>query len=388
MALLVAVGLLALVPLVWWLVTVLRFETPNGTLVVQINHAETEARIKNGKLTLLGPDGKVRYTLSASERSKQIEAGPYKVRVEGADGVTLSTTEFTLTKGDKVTVRVTAVPKAGEKVAKAVDPDRKAAEWVLSVGGTVKVNGQDPDIKVIADLPRPAFQLTWIDLHDNKHVSDAALAPCKDCKSLVNLNLDRTQVTDAGLAWFKDCKKLMFLSLVGTKVGDAGLAHLKDCKGLGAINLNSTQVSDSSLASFRDYQVLWAIDLGGTKVSDAGLAPLKDCKILVILGLAGTKVSNAGLPHLKECKKLTSLVLSDTKVSDLSSLKGMKLQALYCNATQVSDLSPLLGMPLKDLRCDFKAERDTKILRSITTLETINGKPVKEFWKEVEAKKP
>jgi hypothetical protein len=54
----------------------------------------------------------------------------------------------------------------------------------------------------------------------------------------------------------------------------------------------------------------------------------------------------------------------------------------------VSDLSPLKGMPLKDLRCDFKAERDAKVLRSITTLETINGKPVKEFWKEVDAKKP
>ena len=52
--------------------------------------------------------------------------------------------------------------------------------------------------------------------------------------------------------------------------------------------------------------------------------------------------------------------------------------------TQVSDLSPLKGIPLKDLRCDFKPERDTEILRSIKTLETINDKPVAEFWKEVE----
>jgi hypothetical protein len=45
-------------------------------------------------------------------------------------------------------------------------------------------------------------------------------------------------------------------------------------------------------------------------------------------------------------------------------------------------------MPLKELFCDFKPERDTEVLRSIKTLETINGKPAGEFWKEVEGKKP
>jgi hypothetical protein len=44
-------------------------------------------------------------------------------------------------------------------------------------------------------------------------------------------------------------------------------------------------------------------------------------------------------------------------------------------------------MPLQELQCDFKPERDTEILRSIKTLEKINDKPVKQFWKEVEAKK-
>jgi len=43
-------------------------------------------------------------------------------------------------------------------------------------------------------------------------------------------------------------------------------------------------------------------------------------------------------------------------------------------------------MPLKELRCDFKPKRDAEILRSIKTLETINGKTTKEFWKEVDEK--
>jgi Leucine-rich repeat (LRR) protein len=92
--------------------------------------------------------------------------------------------------------------------------------------------------------------------------------------------------------------------------------------------------------------------------------------------------------HLKDCKNLIGLGFSSTQVTDLSMLKGKQLVALSCQGTRVTDLSPLKGMPLKILNCDFKPERDTAILRSIKTLETINGKPAAEFWKEFEAKKP
>jgi hypothetical protein len=45
-------------------------------------------------------------------------------------------------------------------------------------------------------------------------------------------------------------------------------------------------------------------------------------------------------------------------------------------------------MALTELLCDFKPERDAKLLRSIKTLEKINGKPANAFWKEVDAKPP
>jgi len=132
---------------------ILRVETANGTLVVEMDDAETEAHIKNGKLILTGPDDKVRYTLSPSEGDKKIEAGPYKIRVEGADGLTLDTSEFTLKKGDKVTVRATAIPKVA---VKSLDPDREAAQWVLSIGGPVKVYQEETNIKGAGDRPPEA----------------------------------------------------------------------------------------------------------------------------------------------------------------------------------------------------------------------------------------
>ncbi len=76
-------------------------------------------------------------------------------------------------------------------------------------------------------------------------------------------------------------------------------------------------------------------------------------------------MSDAGLAHLKDCKSLTDCWLSGTRVTDLSLLKAW---------------------PLKTLFCDFNAHRDAKILRSIKTLEQINGKPATDFWREVDAR--
>ena len=71
---------------------------------------------------MTGPDGKVRYTLSAGERDKKIDAGPYKVKVEGADGLTLDTPEFTLKKGDTVTVRVARLRLTSRSAGKTAIP--------------------------------------------------------------------------------------------------------------------------------------------------------------------------------------------------------------------------------------------------------------------------
>jgi hypothetical protein len=74
-------------------------------------------------------------------------------------------------------------------------------------------------------------------------------------------------------------------------------------------------------------------------------------------------------------------------VSDLALLKGMPLTILNCKGTMVSHLSPLKRMGLKELWCNFQPQRDAELRRSLTSLEGINGKPARQFWKEVDAKK-
>ena len=203
-------------------------------------------------------------------------------------------------------------------------------------------------------------------LRGNGQLADLTPLMGMNLAGLKQLNLNWTQVGDAGLSCFKDCKNLTHLKLWGTRVSDAGIANFKDCENLTG---------------------LW---LGLTKVSNAGLVQFQNCNNLEDLGLPGTQVDDTGLDYFKDCKKLKGLDLSHTLVTHtgLACFKNSKdLMRLYMGDTKVADLSPLKGMPLKELYCDFQPERDAAILRSIKTLENINGKPAAEFWKDVESKK-
>jgi formylglycine-generating enzyme required for sulfatase activity len=145
---------------------------------------------------------------------------------------------------------------------------------------------------------------------------------------------------------------------------------------------------------------LGELSIRGTSVSD--LSPLKGMPLKGFECTACKKLTDlsplAGLP-------LTGIQMAYTPIQDLTPLKGMKLQEINLEASPVADLSPLAGMPLthiiyrgtpvkditvlkgmplKEVVCDFQPARDAVILRGIKTLEKINGKPVAEFWKEVD----
>ena len=192
----------------------------------------------------------------------------------------------------------------------STNPDRRAAEWVLLIGGTItiKENGQARGINAGRDLPDGAFELTQVQLAQNSKVSEAGLAHFKDCKNLTYLDLGGTQASDAGLANFKDCKNLTVLQLGVIPVTDAGLAHFKDCKNLTVLNLYATMVTD------------------------AGLVHVKDCQNLTNLYLHNTQVTDAGLAHFVACPKLASLIVSNTKVTEAgvknlsAALPGCKIE--------------------------------------------------------------
>jgi serine/threonine protein kinase/Leucine-rich repeat (LRR) protein len=341
-----AAVLLAFLPLGYFFGgTIIRIATNQGELVVEVDDPNVEIKVVQNGVVVQDKTAQREFTLTA---------GKGQIEVFEKDGIKLATREFTLTRGGKTTVKVTlqeladarkpkiepkSAPPKGEPGALATgDPDRRAAEYVLSIGGHVRINDKDPWINVA--LPKEPFRLTAVNLHGNQKATDAGLAHFKDCKGLTHLHLQDTRVTDAGLADFKDCKGLTHVDLGATRMTDAGLAHFKDCKGLTYLHLGATQVTDGGLAHFKDCKGLTLLNLEYTRVTDAGLAHFKDCKGLTQLNLYTTQVTDAGLAHFKDCKGLTLLNLENTRVTDagLAHFKDCKgLMQLNLYTTQVTD---------------------------------------------------
>jgi formylglycine-generating enzyme required for sulfatase activity len=220
------------------------------------------------------------------------------------------------------------------RVRVAADPDRRAAEWVLSIGGRIRINGQDDEIIAAEVLPQDAFELTAVDLGKNPQATDAGLTNFKGCQNLTELVLNHTPVSDVGLVHFRECKNLTSLNLGGTLAGDIGLGYFRDCKNLTSLDLRTTHLTDAGLVHFKDCKNLSYLSLARSRVTDAGMAHFKDCLNLTTLSVWETQVTDEGLRHLKNCRNLRTMDLRKTQVSDagveqLEQLKALEVLSLH-----------------------------------------------------------
>lgn len=357
--------------------TVIRLTTGSGTLVIETNDPGVKVTIDGEEVRIQGV-GVEQLTL---------RPGQYKVAAV-IDGKAVSQELVTITHGGKQLVRVTLegieTPVSRDPTEGAIssnDPDRRAAEWVLSVGGKIKIreSGKEREINTSDDLPEGRFELVYVALVNNPKATNEGLAHFDGCEELTTLNLEFTPGTDVGLTYFKNCKKLTLLKLAHISVTDAGLAafqncselrelelervigmtdaalaHFQDCKKLQALNLSSSAVTDIGLANFRNCTNLAELQLTLTDVTDAGLAHFRDCKNLKLLKLGNTKVTDAGLTHIQDCQKLTYIDLSGTQVTDagLAHLQNWpKLGGILLTHTAVSDagLVELVKLPGRNL---------------------------------------
>jgi len=113
--------------------------------------------------------------------------------------------------------------------SQAADPDRRAAEWVLGVGGMLRlsVNGQVREVRATNELPREPFFVTWIHLFEAASVDDSGIKNLNGLKRLESLNVGHTEVSDIGLQELKGLSNLTQLDLTGTQVTPAGAASLQ-----------------------------------------------------------------------------------------------------------------------------------------------------------------
>jgi serine/threonine protein kinase/formylglycine-generating enzyme required for sulfatase activity len=273
---------------------------------------------------------------------------------------------------DKEHVKIAPVEK------QPADADRRAAEWVVSLAGVVRVAvpRQGPvDVRAGGRLPAEKFKVRQINIYsktvhdsdlallegltqlrvlnaENNPVGDEGVAHLKGLTSLGDLNLARTRISDAGLAHLAGLTNLRRLFLWGNpQLSDAGLAHLKGLPNLNGLFLWFDRgVTDNGLAELEGMVSLTELDLNGTRLTDAGLMYLKGLTNLTYLNLMSTRISGAGFIHLKGLPNLRRLDFAYSTLGDfgMANLEGLtKLNHLRLDHTKVTDagLVHLRGLP-------------------------------------------
>jgi serine/threonine protein kinase len=287
--------------------TIYRLVSNVGGLVVEVDDEEVLVKVLRGGVVVHDKTSKRKFTLTAGEG---------EIEVVERDGIKLTTKKFELTRNGKTTVKVT-MRELAEARKRRDDPEYKAADYVLGIGGSVRVLVKDKEVAIEPGtaLPTEPFRLTYIVLLGNRKVDDAGLANLAGCKHLVHLKLDATNVGDDGMAHLKGLETLTNLGLGGTRVTSRGLVCFADFKDLTYLDLFKTEVGDEGLAHFKRSKNLHWVQLGNTELSDEGLSHFADCKRLKAIALEGTKVGDAGLVHLARCKELEKVELKGTTVT-------------------------------------------------------------------------
>ena len=368
-----ALVLVALAPLAYFFGgPVLRYTTNKGQLVVQVDDAAVEVVVKQNGVVVRD---------RTTQREFVLTAGNGEVEVyEKASGLKLATKKFTLTRGGKETVSVRL--EAVKRPLPAGDAERRAAEWVLSIGGKVKIRVVQKEREVAAakDLPADLFQVVAVDLVSNQQVTDAALEHLKPLTNLTILQLENTRVSDDGLRHLKSLTTLNgWLDLSYTQVSDAGLVHLKPLTNLRSLNLNATRVSDVGLVHLRTLTRLTSLGLWRTPIRGDGIKHIKALKDLTILDLHGSQVCDHGLKNLKPLTGLTRLNLRETQVGDdgIVHLRTLtKLTELSLAESNVSDaglghLGVLTSLQHLDLDATRVSDAGLVHLKGLTNLESL-----------------
>lgn len=201
---------------------------------------------------------------------------------------------------------------------RSVIDNRRAAEWILSVGGSVSVaslDGVERGAGKLADLPDAPFAVTRIDLNSRPGITGEGLASLSGLTEVKRLLLAGTSVTDADFVHFADMSKLETIELSNTRLSGEGFEHLRPMPALKDLGLMHNGVGDAAAPFISDCTNLEVLLAQDATITDAGLLKLQGLARLKRLNLTGSKVTDVGLKGLSGMSSLKELYLSNLPLS-------------------------------------------------------------------------
>ncbi len=162
------------------------------------------------------------------------------------------------------------------------------------------------------------------------------------------------------------------------------ISDLRPLKAIETLNTIRCRGSDPGLGKITDLSPLSGLAL--EEFHCRNNPNLKDLSPIRLGDLVFLDASYTGIQTLEGISKapLVQLKIEGTAISDLSPISKMRtLHRLYCEGCPITDFRPIASLPLKQIRGDFQMDRDEEVLRSMKSLQFINGLPVEDFWRQV-----
>ena len=389
--------------------TALRLLSPEGTLVVEVDDPAVSVRV----------DGEEAVVAGAGGRELRLRAGRHEVEASKG-GQPFRREVVTVTRDGRQVLRVGQEPPAAAPAAPAVAlPESAAAAWgrrvaamapaqqVRAVAAKLKELNPAFDGKLkpvveggavvgltlcadgVDDLGPVAALRGLRELYCN--ATDPGKSELADLSPLAGLPLTHLSLHFAAV---NDLTPLRGMPLTGLDLRHTPVADLRPLAGmpLHALTIQSSQVRDLGPLAGMKLKYLDCMNVPVTDLTPlkgmpleellCAYAPVSDLSPLAGMPLRSLNVSNTKVTDLKPLKgsRLDKLVCNDTGVTDLGPLSDSRLVVLTCVGSPVTDFAPLRGLPLRQAHCNFRKDRDGELLRSLTTLEMIDGVTPAEFF--------
>lgn len=195
--------------------------------------------------------------------------------------------------------------------------DRKAAEWVLDMGGMVDVIEVRDRHRIFGkgDLPKHSFDLISISLDKGpktKPVEDFTnLSALAGLRKLAHVEISGYPVQDDDVEYLVTLPDLAELQISESSAfSGKKLSRLNVLEKLERLNLRSSKISAEGIAQIAQITKLTWLNLNGCKIKDSDVAPLRQLNKLDNLNLSTTEISLAGWKQLKGVP-LTSIGFSN-----------------------------------------------------------------------------
>jgi hypothetical protein len=195
--------------------------------------------------------------------------------------------------------------------------DRKAAEWLIKVGGHFEIEerGKKSNPSKPEDLPKGKFMITSIGLdgRDTKEaISADGLSNLAGLQNVHTFITGQLPLTDSDLAFIATLPALERATFSrGTKITDAIVDHLVELKTLWHFAVTDVSTfTGSTLGKFGQSKTITRMEFISTGFDDMGAEAITACQKINSLTLEGCqKFTDAGLNHIAKLRELRNLSL-------------------------------------------------------------------------------